>query len=479
MVFQAAINSLASILRRSTWAGELAGILPLSALIDFIEIPPKLHILELAGAVPFWSWVITPAGSRLLLAKPKKLASRDCYQDRFGNTTALEVLDGRYGERYFAKNPETLRLVLGAYPIVEVENNHKNMASQGADLRIQNLEVVYVSRRNHNVKSGSSRPLWRQVLVDPWRITSPLYLATTLLGWILFIGSVIMSAFFQTWISFAFLLLIPVTGMVVFCLYGSQPRRLLVEKKSEYIRLLLVTEHMNSADWLVIYGESTIVNSLLNRPLEPDGLSLSPAMTMVFRFLLRLMILGQWGLVLGAAATKDWNSYFVCFWISFSIFSQAYLITPQRGAKAWSELQANLKLQRYGTRVSTRRTMINTIVALNPDTFSFDEEAKVPNMTEFNNEGMKWVDPILTPSNNRTMWEEATLKAMVEDQQQLAASDPDSFPSPGWNAKYADPKTCYWREFIPEGIYIATKIKKAAKLPNRKTTETTGSRSPR
>jgi hypothetical protein len=102
---------------------------------------------------------------------------------------------------------------------------------------------------------------------------------------------------------------------------------------------------MNSADWLVIYGESTLVNSLLNCPLEPNGPSLSPGMAAAFRFLLRLLILGQWGLALGAAATKNWSSYFICFWIAFSIFSHAYLITPARSAKDWSKLQANLKVE--------------------------------------------------------------------------------------------------------------------------------------
>jgi hypothetical protein len=54
-VFQAVIDSFASILDRNAWLGELAGILPLSAVIDFIKIPPKLHILELVGAVLLWS----------------------------------------------------------------------------------------------------------------------------------------------------------------------------------------------------------------------------------------------------------------------------------------------------------------------------------------------------------------------------------------------------------------------------------------
>ena len=476
MVFPAAIDSLSDILKRHAWVGELAGVLPLSALIDFIEIPPKLHMLELTGAVPLWSWAITPSGSRLLLAKQEKFASHDCYQDRFGNTVALEALDGRYGERYFASSPETLRLILRAYPIIGVVNDHVNMAGLDFDLRAQNLEVVHVKRFDPNV-TAHFRPMWRQNLINSWRNASSLYLFTNFLGWTLLICTLIMSAFFRTWISFAFLLLIPVTGIVVYCLHGSQPRRLLVEKESSYVRLLVVTEHMNSAEWLIVYGESTLVNSLLNRPLEPNGPSLSPDMAVALRSLLRVIILGQWGLALAAAATKNWNSYFICFWIAFSIFSHAFLITPTRGAKDWSKLQANLKVDRFGIKISSRRALINTIVALNPDTFPFNEEDNALDMNAFNREGIKWIDPILTQSEDRKSWEEATRKAMVEVQEHLAAGDfsmpkfrehPTNVLSPTWNQEYA---TFYWKRFISEGIYVSAKIKQAAKLPERKLDE--------
>jgi hypothetical protein len=482
-MFQAVVDSLARVLLRNSWVGELAGILPLSALIDFIEILPKLHILELGGAVPLWSWTITPSGSRVLLATQKKFSSQDCYQDRFGNTVALEALDGRNGQRYYASSPETLRLVLGAYPVVEIQNDHENMAG-GFDMRIQNLEVVHVSRIDSNVQPAPPCSLWYQVLVNLCRVTSPLFQAANILGWIMLIGTIIISAFLQIWISFAFLLLVPVTGIAVSSLYGSRPRRLLVDKLSKFNRLIVVTEHMNSADWLVIYGESTIINSLLNRPLKPNGPSLSPALTVAFRFLLRIFILGQWGLALGAAATKNWNSYFICFWIFFSIFSHAYLITPNRGAKDWSKLEARLKVERYSIRVSTRRALVNTIVSLNPDTFPFDDKVGGPDTTKFYDEGMKWVDPILTPSKKRTIWEEATLRAMVEAQPQLAAANvnlslsnfknSEGVLSTGWYKDYADPYECHWRKFIPEGIYAAAKIKREAKLPGQKVVRASG-----
>jgi hypothetical protein len=207
-------------------------------------------------------------------------------------------------------------------------------------------------------------------------------------------------------------------------------------------------------------------------------------MAAAFRLLLRLFILGQWGLALAAAATKNWNSYFICFWIAFSIFSHAFLITPTSSAKDWSKLQANLKVERFGIRISSRRSLINTIVALNPDTFPFNEEANAPDMNAFYSEGIKWIDPILTQSEDRKSWEEATRKAMAEVQAQVAGGDfsmptfrehPDNVLSSVWNKEYA---TFYWKRFISEGIYVSAKIKQAAKLPERKVDEAASVRRP-
>lgn len=82
------------------------------------------------------------------------------------------------------------------------------------------------------------------------------------------LGTVIMSGILQCYLSLMFLIVVPATGIVIFFLYGSTPR-LLDESGSGYNRLVVVAEHMNAADWTVFYGENTIINSFLNRPLEP------------------------------------------------------------------------------------------------------------------------------------------------------------------------------------------------------------------
>jgi hypothetical protein len=46
-MFEAAISGLNDILQRHRWVEELAAILPLSALIDFIDVPKKLHTFEM------------------------------------------------------------------------------------------------------------------------------------------------------------------------------------------------------------------------------------------------------------------------------------------------------------------------------------------------------------------------------------------------------------------------------------------------
>jgi hypothetical protein len=303
------------------------------------------------------------------------------------------------------------------------------------------------------------------------------YLLVSAMGWIMLLGTIVMSGIFQCYLSLAFLVVIPVTGTVIFCLYGSTPRRLLVEDASEYNRLIVVAEHMNSMDWTVFYGESTIINSLLNRPLEPIGPQVSRFVSISLRVVLRILILGQWGLVLGAAALKDWNAYFITFWITFCIFLHAYLIPPLMSTSDWMKFRANIKLDRYQTRLSSRRALINTILALNPDTFSWSNDMKLEDRTKLDKGAMRWVDPILAPSSSRTKWEDATRTAMDEA---LKTYSTEILASPAWqggkgdvlgsdwNTAYPLEGGNYWKPFILEGIHMAAKIKEEAELSGRK-----------
>jgi hypothetical protein len=471
-MFEAVISGLNDILHKHRWVEELAAILPLSALIDFIDVPKKLHIFELAGAVPLWSWPVTPAGSRLLLSD--KHTQRTCCLDRYGSSVALIALDGYYGDQYTASNPETIRLCLSSQRPRTIKNGHENMS--GEDLRIQNLELVHVSRLQHKNQLQPAQSWLRRVFLDPWWMYSCEYLMVSAIGWIMLLGTIVMSGILQCYLSLAFLVAVPVTGSVVFSLYGSTPRRLLVEKVSAYNRLIVVAEHMNTVDWIVFYGESTVVNSLLNRPLEPTGPQMSRAASVPLRMVLRILILGQWGLVLGAAALKDWNAYFITLWIAFCIFSHAYLIPPRMEANDWMESCAHIRLERYQTQLSSRRALLNTIMALNPDTFSWSKPKQQEDRTKLCEGAMRWVNPVLAPGYSRTKWEEATRAAMDEAAERYSAetlassmwqSKKGHVLSSKWNDAYPTGEENYWKPFILEGIHMAAKIKRQAKLPGR------------
>ncbi len=470
-MFEAAVSGLAGILERTSWVRELAGILPLSALIDFIDVPQKLHILELSGAVPLWSWPVTPAGSRLLLSNNH--LQQSCCLDAFGSSVGWIVLDGRYGDQYMASNPETIRLCLSSKRPRTIENSHENMARK--NLRIHNLEIVHVSRLEPQNQREPSKSWLNHVFLDPWWMYSRGYLAISIFGWITLLGTITMSGILQCYLALAFLVIVPLTGSVVLLIHGSRPRRLLIEDDSPYNRLIVTAEHLNATNWIVFYGESTIVNSLLNRALEQRGPKMPGWFLGLLRMVLRILILGQWALALGAASIKDWNAYFISFWIAFCIFLHAYLVPPRLEAKDWMKCCAHIQLERYQTQLSSRRALLNTIMALNPDTFSWDAAAEQDDRTNLYEGAMNWIDPILKPGPSRSTWEEATRTAMNEAAERFSAEELASllgrgprrkFPSSEWNTIYQGREN-YWSNFIPEGICMAAKIRKDTKLPGR------------
>ncbi|GES56966.1 peptidase family m3 [Aspergillus terreus] len=459
-----------------SWARGLAGIFPLSALIDFVDIPNKIHIYELTGAIPLWSWPVTPSGSRILLSD--QFAQKYCYLDEYGVGMASLALDGRYGDKYTTSSPETVRQCLSSESLHKIANNHQNMSDPAEKLRIQNLEIVRVVRLPGNEKNrAKTKPQgapWVSFSHGP--AMSLRYWTVSISGWALLTGLIIASGILECYVSLGFLVAVPATGLVISALFGSRPRKLLVDTHSAYNRLVLVTKHTNHTDWIVFYGESTIVNSLLNRPLEPTGGPVPPLIGSILRVLLRVLILGQWGLVIASAALQEWDAFFVTFWLVFCIFSHAYLLPPSVGAKDWMRYNAGIRIERFGTQLSTRRALINTIIALNPDSFRLaPATGNNVDWTKFDRDAMRWVDPILAPGNSRSKWEDATRQAMKEaaekyENDQLAS--PTWYDQEGrvlgveWNETY--PKSSnYWKPYILEGIHMAAKIREEAVLPGR------------
>lgn len=249
IMFTAARNHFESLLESPPWVRSLANILPLSALVDFVNVPAVLHTYQLTGSIPLWCWPITPSGSRLLRAEARE--SDACCLDRFGNGPPVPIcLDGRFGDMYSMVNADTVRrCVEASVECTQLENTHCNVLRE--DARCQKLELVHVMRRGHN---KHSRPSWQH-----WCIS--------IIGWIFISGLIVMEVILGCWTALSFYLVVIVTGILVKLAYGCAPRGLNNSRGSAYNRLVISAPHVNETDWQIFYGESAIVNALLNRPL--------------------------------------------------------------------------------------------------------------------------------------------------------------------------------------------------------------------
>lgn len=423
------------------WQRELASILPLSFLIDFINVPVKFHLHQLCGNVPIWSWAVTPLSARILLSTPH--GDSTCYLDRFGESKALECIDGRYGDRYFAANSETLRLCLDSQRPVRILNQHQNMNFEESQLRPQWLEIVHVTRENRTGKHG------------PRTKESLLYHLISSAGWLLASGGIVVSGLLKMFFAMGFLMAVVSTGVIVRWVHGRHPRRLLVNNASLYQRLVVAGSHMNGNSWQLFVGESTVVNSLLNRTLASDTHPISTS-TPISRFALSLVIAAQWACALGAAASKDWNAYIITFWILLCISTHVCLLPPSTAVSQWMSATAKIQMTRYSTVLSSRRALLNTIIALNPDSFNPGDQSR------FRPEALAALDPILAQGQARSQWEDATLQALQQTTERKLSSDTLASGSGEkvalsmeWLASY---QHFYWCKYISEGIYIAARV---------------------
>ncbi|KAJ2979088.1 hypothetical protein NQ176_g3455 [Zarea fungicola] len=419
----------------------LATILPLSAWINFINVPLVLHLFELTGEIPFWAWAVTPGGRQLLAEAPP--ADGSCVLDKFGAVSGFVCLDGRYGEKYFAANPETLRLCVACSKSTPVPNDHLNMKI--IHNRVQQLEVIHVSRT-----SKKERPCTVRYFAS----------ATSLCGWVLLTLLSALAIYLHCWLMLAYLVVVPLTGATVYLIRGSKPRMLRMEESgSQYNRVAVVAKHMNANTWQVFYGESTVVNRLLNWPLKPE---MHPVANNRFLLIvLQGLILAQWALTVFASASQGWDAFLITFWVAFSLFANACIFTPRRITSNWMKQHADLRLERFCTDLSSRRALLNTIVALNPDTFAFDEVKNQVDYTSLSSGGLSWIDPILKQGDDRTKWEEATWRAMLATRTGQYSENGES------DGRGDDSGPLYWHKFIPEGIEVANRIKETAQLSGR------------
>ena len=280
------------------WVQQLAGILPLSALIEFIDITTKLHTFELNGSVPLWSWPITPGGARLLLSTED--IGNACCLDRPTRSTNFHCIDGRYGNFYPSHTPTTTRLYMsGKKCDFSIQNGSSNMADKG--WRKQTLDVFMVCNHDSATPEWLCFPIGRTLdnvirgrKVKYWLISGG--------GWLCLIGMTIVSLMAGLYIASTYLLLMPLTGSIVQLTHGGRTRRLSLECVPSWPRLVVVTSSVNDSQWSAFYGGSLPLNALLNRPLFRSRGTPSPNS---LRSLLLLIIVGQWILAVGSCARQE------------------------------------------------------------------------------------------------------------------------------------------------------------------------------
>lgn len=461
---------------------ELAGILPLSALLDFVDGARALHIFQLRGRVPRWCWPITPSTSRIFLHTDPNAAG--CCLDLAKASHAPMCLDGRYGDKYPMANAETIRMCLDATECrkIAINEDDQERVDAEAERRLQYLEVVTVRQElsigdpditvNSSAWVGGRGKTWWLYQFEVW------------IGYLAWTGLVTLSSLFHCWIALMFLVVVMATGQNIYLIHGRPPRKLGTKAgKSNFNRLVITADHENATYWRAFYGRSDIVNPLLNWPIVPAvrRSKIPPSL------LLRVLVLAQWSLAIGAASLKGWDAFIITFWLVFCIFSINYWFVAEHGAKEWLNDEAQIYFKRYQVTLSSRRALLNTLIALNPDTF-LDEIAKGNQITghaardinreesgegrvrgrgrqhgqsdneigskSFRADSLLWIDPILKRGEERTRWEEATRRALNcgIDTKELEVV----------KQAYQDPKGRYWWSFIVEGIGIANKIQNEA-----------------
>jgi len=384
----------------SLWLQQLAGILPLTALIEFIDLATKLHVFELGGAVSLWHWPVTPAGARLLLSSRENTDA--CCLDHIENCTILHCIDGRYGDNYPSSTPTTTRLCVSTREVaIRVENDSPNMKAEGG--RKQKLEVVLLTQLQPTFLSNLADPLvskqpssFLRRYVRGLSAYSVKYRIVAGVGWACWIGATIVSFMARLYVAGAYLLLMPLTGLLVRITHGSAPRHLLDERSSDFQRMVVATSSMNGSDWFAFYGGSYTVNSLLNKPLYRVGVA--PISTII-KILLRVLIGGQWVLIVGSCALQDWNALVISMWLTFCLLISTFAYPPESSVRDWLRYSCNISVERIQAEFSTRRSMLSAMIYLNPDSIE---------------RRTKWIDPILADTAERREWESAVLRFIAD-----------------------------------------------------------------
>ncbi len=215
-------------------------------------------------------------------------------------------------------------------------------------------------------------------------------------GWLALGGTLTVSFMCGLYLAVPYLILLPLTGLVVRATHGGRRRRLLDDRPSEHQRVVVCTSSFNGTHWWLFYGGSRTVNSLLNKPLFRAGHNAGRAR--LYRYLLQALIAGQWAMAVGSCAWQDWNAIVVSAWLAFCGLTSGYLTRPEDCARDWLARDCHVVTTHVHAEFSSRRAMLGAIAYLNPDT----AERRT-----------SWINPILAPCAERSEWE-ASLLSYIE-----------------------------------------------------------------
>ena len=406
---------------------NIAGILPLFALIDLTNAEQTLHWYQLSGRSMMWNWVITPACARLLLSHDR---TRACCLDQYGAVTPLNCIDGRWGDAYPCSSPRTIRACMGVAALKEIDDLPR---PDGGGDRPQRLRIILVS----SVESIKKKGLLGARMTTSWWY----WAIVSLSGWVVFLAVLVTTVLAELYIAASYLVVLLLTGVVIRESYGHRARKITEQEQNPYRRLVVAADNFNGGEWTAFIGPSWLVSPLLNRPLNQKD---QPTYPRLLQCLLCILVAFQWGLTITACGCQDWNAFVVFAWIVLCALTSSFLYGEHASAKSW--LKSNkLRLERKEVELSCRRSMLSLLVALNATTSSKSPSSTTPPSTTPPSTTMsstttlstappgttalsptppgtgkttstRWIDPILAPSGDRTAWEVA-LQGCLEKEQ--------------------------------------------------------------
>ncbi|KAK7921360.1 hypothetical protein PG985_009382 [Apiospora marii] len=401
----------------ATWGQQLASLVPLAALLEFIDLQQKLHVFELSGFNPAWSWALTPEGARLILSDED--SSDACCLDRPARSAVLHCMDCKFGNFYPCSAPTTTRSYLrSTTPRIKLSNHWPNVLSPQA--RRNRLDVVVVRQSPPKIKTPGR--VLRAIMGD----TPPFLRVTVIIGWALWLVLSCSSILSGLYVATAYLAIIPVTSAAIDLRVVGKARQLLaMDEPGEMDRLVVATNSVNSTDWYAFYGPKDTVNALLNRPLMRAD---RPAHPRIAAWLIRGCAAAQWGLIVASCVLQGWDAYAITIWIAFCSLVSTYIYPPERAVQDWLSSVCRVDLDSIRATFSSRRAMLAALIHLNPD-----------------QENTEWLDPILSKSHQeRKDWEAAVLAHSRSQPTHVAERD-------------------YWYKYVREGVAMGVQLQNEIK----------------